>query len=111
MNEPAGQVPEQFSAWKAPKPDVEARGRFLHSFDDIDSSMMPFIGGKGANLVRLKKAGLPVPDGYSVLTDVHDTFLTTGRVPDGLIEEIIRAKSRLGGKIAIRSSANCEDGT
>lgn len=106
-----GQMPEQFETWKPPKPDAEAKGRFLHAFNEVDNTMIPHIGGKAANLVLLKRAGLPIPTGYCIPIGVHDYYLEHGSIPDGLVEEIGRAKNRLGGKIAIRSSANCEDGT
>lgn len=110
-NEARGQMPEQFATWKARRPDAETRSKFLRSFDEVDSTLVPHIGGKAANLVLLKRAGLPVPAGYCIPTGVHDYYLENGSIPDGLVEEISRAKNRLGGKIAIRSSANCEDGT
>lgn len=90
--------------------EIRPPSRFLYSFNEVDETIMSKIGGKGANLVRLKKAGLPVPAGFVVTTDVHDYFLENGRLPDGLVDEIIKAKQTLGGKVAIRSSANCEDG-
>ncbi len=110
-NESRGQVPEQFSAWKTPRPDLEARGGFLRSFEEVDNSMIPRIGGKAANLVRMRRVGLPVPAGYCIPTDVHDYYLENGNIPEGLTGEISQAKGILGGKVAIRSSANCEDGT
>lgn len=84
--------------------------RYLHPFNEIADDLLPHIGGKGENLVRLCKAGLPVPKGYCLTTDTHKYYRENNRLPDGLIEEIITAKKRLGDKIAIRSSATCEDG-
>lgn len=91
--------------------EVEAISPFIHSFDQVDEVMVSRVGGKAANLVKLKRAGLPVPSGYCTTTELHDYYIANGRLPDGLIAQITRIKKVLGDKIAIRSSANCEDGT
>lgn len=81
------------------------------SFDEIESPDASQIGGKAAHLVLLKKAGLPVPPGFCIPVGIHGHYLQHGNLPAGLAEEILKAKNALGGKIAIRSSATCEDGT
>lgn len=81
------------------------------SFDRIDTPDSSKIGGKAAHLVILKKAGLPVPPGYCVPVNVHDQYLEYGIIPEGLVKGITEAKRILGGKIALRSSATCEDGS
>lgn len=91
--------------------EVEAPTQFVYSFDQIDEAMLSRIGGKAANLVKMKKAGLPVPKGYCTTTELHDYYLANDKLPDGLITQVIGIKKVLGDKIAIRSSANCEDGT
>lgn len=83
---------------------------FLYPFDQIDSSFLPRVGTKGANLALLSKADLPVPPGYCIPIEAHEYYVENGKIPDGLIAEITKAKNALGGKIAIRSSATCEDG-
>jgi pyruvate,water dikinase len=45
------------------------------------------VGGKGASLARLVRAGLPVPDGYHVTTDAYRRFITE----NDLQPEILRA--------------------
>ena len=64
---------------------------------DVTDMMLPYCGGKGASLVRLKRAGLPVPDGYIL-------------APDADIEVLTGIKDRLSGTYAVRSSALNEDG-
>ncbi len=109
--EGAQSSPEGFRRWKPLRPDhIEGGGKFLYSFDQVDETVFSRIGGKGANLVLLRRMGLPVPAGYCVPTDVHTYYIENGELPDVLIDGIIKAKNQLGGKIAIRSSANCEDG-
>ena len=52
--------------------------------DQIDASMAWAVGGKGANLGRLRAAGLPVPDGFCVTTDAYRQVV--GSVLDDLLE-------------------------
>ena len=83
----------------------------MHSFDQVDESVFSRIGGKNLNLVLLRRAGMPVPSGYCVTTDAHEYYMENGQLPNELATEIAKVKNSFGGKIAIRSSANCEDGT
>lgn len=92
-------------------PEGGSSTSFLLSFDLIDDHVLSRVGGKGTHLVLLQRAGLPVPAGYCIPIDVHEYYAENNELPHGLIAEIVAAKNSLGGKIAIRSSANCEDGT
>jgi rifampicin phosphotransferase len=68
------------------------------------------LGGKGASLVRLVAAGLPVPDGFCVTTAAHQAFLAEGRMPEQVAAEVVEAYHRLGSPaVAVRSSATAED--
>ncbi len=67
------------------------------SFADATPADSPRLGGKGAELARLFAAGLPVPDGFVV---------RAGGDP----ESARAAYARLGGVVAVRSSALGEDG-
>src|ERR671933_171532 len=40
-------------------------------FDEIDRAALPAAGGKGANLGKLTRAGLPVPPGFCVTTSAY----------------------------------------
>src|SRR5919112_625240 len=44
-------------------------------FDEIGKQDIALVGGKGANLGELSRAGLPVPPGYVVTTAAYDTFV------------------------------------
>ena len=69
----------------------------LVNFRDVNEEIISSCGGKGASLVRLTKAGLPVPDGY-VLTPGSD------------IKEINKINWDKNKTYAVRSSALNEDG-
>jgi len=44
-------------------------------FKDIDKNDIPLVGGKGANLGELVKAGIPVPDGFVVTAKAYFILL------------------------------------
>ena len=61
-----------------------------------DQSMRDTLGGKGANLAEMALAGIPVPPGFTVSTQVCNMYLAGGnRVPDSIEEEMDVALARL----------------
>lgn len=45
-------------------------------FRDIDKTDVPLVGGKGANLGEMTKAGFPVPNGFAITTEAYRRFLS-----------------------------------
>lgn len=78
--------------------------------DEIGNYDASLFGGKAFNLGKLRWAGLPVPDGFCITTDSYDFYTQNRILPPGLIPHLESIREQLGGRIAIRSSANCEDG-
>ena len=61
-----------------------------------DKSMRDTLGGKGANLAEMARAGIPVPPGFTVSTQVCNMYLAGGnRVPDSVEEEMESALRHL----------------
>lgn len=59
-------------------------------FEAGHAGMKQLLGGKGANLAEMTKAGLPVPPGFTVTTDACRAFYENGsQLPGGLFEEIL----------------------
>lgn len=44
-------------------------------FSEIDKDDIPFVGGKGANLGEMTKAGFPVPNGFAITSQTYFRFL------------------------------------
>ncbi|MBN1316352.1 MAG: hypothetical protein JXA42_12830, partial [Anaerolineales bacterium] len=100
--------------------------------EKLDGPDLAECGGKGANLLLLAAAGMPVPDGYVIKTAAYRSFLLhneqdpkswiadgsvfeTGSFPGELARDILRAGVELGKDssqsplLAVRSSATVED--
>jgi len=43
-------------------------------FEEIDKKDLLLVGGKGANLGEMTKAGFPVPEGFCVTTEPTTIF-------------------------------------
>lgn len=67
---------------------------------DDPAADLAAAGGKGASLARLTRAGLPVPAGFC---------LTTRAYLERSMEGVLEAFKKLGGPVAVRSSATAED--
>ena len=82
---------------------------YLIGFDQIGSGEISLFGGKGENLALMYQEGFPIPPGVCITTKLHDLISSGGQVPEFLIKQLETVKDSLGGRVAIRSSAICED--
>jgi pyruvate, water dikinase len=96
-------------------------------FDEPDALSVEIAGGKGASLASMTAQGLPVPPGFVIPSDLMEKCvdaealraLTRAKDHVGamrLVEEtakvdasVLEAYAKLGGKVAVRSSASAED--
>lgn len=69
------------------------------------------VGGKAANLAELDELGVPVPLAIAVSVEAYREFVKTGRFDQQLLADLEFIRAQLGGKVAVRSSATCEDGS
>src|SRR5215472_6569966 len=65
-------------------------GPYTLSFDEVDGTRLPEVGGKGANLGELTRAGFPVPPGFCVTTAAYREFLRTSGVLEALLDSLER---------------------
>src|SRR2546429_6190119 len=52
------------------------------------ADMKDLLGGKGANLAEMTNIGLPVPPGFTITTEMCNEYSRTGKLPDGLMEQV-----------------------
>src|SRR6476619_212319 len=74
--------------------------KFVYAFGggtaDGDGKMKDKLGGKGANLAEMSRAGVPVPPGFTIITDVCNIFFDTNhQVPDEVDTQIWHAVEKV----------------
>jgi pyruvate,orthophosphate dikinase len=77
---------------------------YVYSFGagtaDGDGSMKEVLGGKGAGLAEMCRAGIPVPPGFTISTEVCNIFFQTGnKVPSEINAQVLSALAKLEGRI------------
>ncbi|HET7264155.1 MAG TPA: pyruvate, phosphate dikinase [bacterium] len=61
-------------------------------FEEGNASMRELLGGKGAGLAEMSRVGLPVPPGFTITTEVCNSYLAHGKTfPPGLMDGVRRA--------------------
>jgi pyruvate,orthophosphate dikinase len=74
--------------------------KYVYSFGegraDGDGSMRDVLGGKGSGLAEMSKAGVPVPPGFTISTEVCNLFFENGsKVPKEVDDQIHSALASL----------------
>jgi pyruvate,orthophosphate dikinase len=65
-------------------------------FAEGSAEMRDLLGGKGAGVAEMTRAGLPVPPGFTITTEACREYYRLGkRFPDGLWEQVITALGRV----------------
>ena len=57
-------------------------------FDEIDKDDVDLVGGKGANLGEMTKAGIPVPRGFNVTSKAYFDFLEENKLKSKIHQEL-----------------------
>src|SRR5436305_125371 len=64
--------------------------KWVYLFEEGDGDERALLGGKGAGLADMTRAGLPVPPGFIVTTEVCNAYYTNGKnFPEGMWEQVI----------------------
>src|SRR5207249_3223884 len=75
-------------ATRMPKPP-SATKKWVYLFHEGNAQMRDLLGGKGAGLAEMTKAGLPVPPGFTITTEACNAYYAAGReLPPGLWDDI-----------------------
>ncbi|MGI9069989.1 MAG: pyruvate, phosphate dikinase [Bryobacteraceae bacterium] len=74
--------------------------KYIYSFGadgaEGDGKMRDILGGKGAGLAEMSKAGVPVPPGFTISTEVCNLFFENGnKVPKEVDDQIHSALGKL----------------
>src|SRR5437879_1514945 len=64
--------------------------KWVYPFEEGDATMRDLLGGKGAGVAEMTRAGLPVPPGFTITTEACNAFYQRGRqFPDGLWDQAL----------------------
>src|ERR1700682_2931529 len=67
---------------------------------DGDGKMKDVLGGKGAGLAEMSKAGVPVPPGFTISTEVCNIYFQNGnKVPKEINQQVLDALAKLESRI------------
>jgi len=86
---------------------------YVYSFGagkaDGDGTMKDILGGKGSGLAEMSKAGVPVPPGFTISTEVCNIYFKNGnKVPEEINNQVLAALAKLekniGKKLGDRSN-------
>jgi pyruvate,orthophosphate dikinase len=77
---------------------------YVYSFGagtaDGDGKMKDILGGKGAGLAEMSRAGVPVPPGFTIATEVCTIFFQNGnKVPAEINQQVLKALGKLESQI------------
>ncbi len=64
--------------------------KYVYLFSEGNKEMRELLGGKGANLAEMTKAGMPVPQGFTVTTEACTRYYDDGKVIAPEIEAEIK---------------------
>jgi len=74
--------------------------KWVYNFDEVSAAekyagnwegVRSLLGGKGAGLFDMTRAGVPVPPGFTVTTEACNEFRKTGKFPAGMWEQALAA--------------------
>src|SRR2546425_6124654 len=70
----------------------QSLGKWVYLFSEGDASMRDLLGGKGAGVAEMTRAGLPVPPGFTITTEACNAFYERGRAfPEGMWDQALDA--------------------
>ena len=74
--------------------------KWVYLFEEVDEAedyagdwegVRSLLGGKGAGLADMTRAGVPVPPGFTVTTEACNVYSDTGAFPEGMWEQELEA--------------------
>ncbi len=74
--------------------------KWVYLFNEVDQAeayagswdgVRGLLGGKGANLGDMKRAGVPVPPGLTITTEACNAFQVTREFPEGMWDQVLTA--------------------
>src|SRR5436305_4850264 len=77
----------------------EQNHKWVYLFEEGSGDAKELLGGKGAGLAEMTRAGLPVPPGFIVTTEACNAFYANNKqFPDGMWEQVTEGLRKLEEK-------------
>ncbi len=75
---------------------MSAARKWVYLFTEGSAAMRDLLGGKGAGIAEMTRAGMPVPPGFTITTEAcRDYYAHGGKLPDGLWHQVTTALTTL----------------
>jgi pyruvate, orthophosphate dikinase len=72
--------------------------KWVYLFEEGNKDMRDLLGGKGAGVAEMTRAGLPVPPGFTITTDCCNAYYQKNAFPEGMWEQVMEALAHLEEK-------------
>ena len=83
--------------------EQQAAQKWVYLFEEGSGEDKSLLGGKGAGLCEMTRAGLPVPPGLIVTTEACNAFFANGKqFPDGLWDQVKEGLREIEKKVGKR---------
>ena len=70
--------------------------KYVYLFSEGDGSMRELLGGKGCGLAEMTKAGMPVPQGFTITTEACLRYYADGEfIADEIVDEIFENMTKM----------------
>ncbi len=84
-------------------PKAVTTQKWVYLFEEGNKDMRELLGGKGAGVAEMTRAGLPVPPGFTITTEACNAYYDSGkRFPDGMWEQALEALKQVEEKAGKR---------
>src|SRR5881227_3682749 len=72
----------------APSDEQQTDRKWVYRFEEGNASLRDLLGGKGAGVAEMTRAGLPVPPGFTITTEACNAYLANNQqFPQGLWQQ------------------------
>ncbi len=72
--------------------------KWIYFFEEGSKDLKFLLGGKGANLAEMKNLGLPVPEGFTIVTKACLEYIRTGDWPKNVKSQLYKSMKKLEKK-------------
>jgi pyruvate,orthophosphate dikinase len=73
--------------------------KWVYLFEEGNAQLRDLLGGKGAGVAEMTRAGLPVPPGFTITTECCNAFYKSGRrFPKGMWDQAMQALKHIERK-------------